>query len=95
MTIPDAVLRQAGGDGGAYGRFSLEQRCFAALTTELKTQGILQVWQYIQEIESNTANGDSNILLLQVFEAWAKHMPLPNQVVENSIPLILQTWQME
>ncbi|KAG7364425.1 hypothetical protein IV203_037627 [Nitzschia inconspicua] len=94
VAIPDAVLQQAGGDGGAYGRFSLEQRCFAALTKELKTQGMIHVWRSLQEIESNHANGPSAILLLQLMEAWAKHVPLPSQIVEQTIPLILQSWQL-
>jgi hypothetical protein len=95
MAIPDAVLQPAGGGGGAYGRFSLEQRCFAALTKELKTQGMVHVWQCLQEIESTVGIGTSPVQLFQLFEAWANHVPLPIQVVERSIPWLLQSWQVE
>ncbi|KAL3923871.1 MAG: hypothetical protein SGILL_001395 [Bacillariaceae sp.] len=97
--IPDAVLQQGGGGGGgAFGRFSLDPRCYTAVTLELKTQGIHHVWQSLQEIDSNHPNQSavtttSPVLLLNICEAWAKHVPLPNEFVASTIPLILQSWQ--
>jgi hypothetical protein len=96
--IPDAVLQQGGGGGGgAFGRFSLEPRCYTAVMAELKTQGIIHVWKSLQEIEASVQNENlsstTQVLLLNLCEAWAKHVPLPTEFVVQTIPLVLQSWK--
>mmetsp|Transcript_27547 Transcript_27547/g.59322 ORF Transcript_27547/g.59322 Transcript_27547/m.59322 type:complete len:1400 (+) Transcript_27547:106-4305(+) len=95
--LPEAVLTGSNnnGGGGAYGRFSLDPRCYTAVTTELKTQGMVQVCQSIQNLlNSNLSNhSTSSVPLFQMCEAWGKYVPLPIDFVNNSVPLILQAWE--
>eukprot|EP00536_Pseudo-nitzschia_multiseries_P008936 jgi/Psemu1/257694/estExt_Genewise1Plus.C_2380002 len=95
--LPEAILSNSndgGGGGGAYGRFSLDPRCYAAVTRELKTEGMVQVCQSIQNlIHSNSSNHTSSTIpVLQMCEAWGKYVPLPIDFVNNSVPLVLQAW---
>eukprot|EP00548_Thalassiothrix_antarctica_P013208 CAMPEP_0194171408 /NCGR_PEP_ID=MMETSP0154-20130528/5987_1 /TAXON_ID=1049557 /ORGANISM="Thalassiothrix antarctica, Strain L6-D1" /LENGTH=1365 /DNA_ID=CAMNT_0038883703 /DNA_START=23 /DNA_END=4120 /DNA_ORIENTATION=+ len=88
--IPDAIL--AGGDsgGGAYGRMSMDPRCFTAVTTEVRTQGLSQVWDSFMEMSS--PSGDQLILFLEMCESWAKYVPLPKEFVRRSVVLIKQSF---
>ena len=88
--VPDAIL-QHGGGGGAYGWFSLEGRCYTAVTSELKTESLNHVWEALQELIVVPAV--SSVLILQMLEAWAKHVPLPNEFISHSIPMVLNAWQ--
>ena len=92
--LPEAIL--AGSGGGAYGRLSLDPRCFFAVTNELKTQGMIQVWQSLRELITSTStatnHSTSSVLLLQMCEAWAKCVPLPIEFVNSSVSLVLRAW---
>lgn len=97
--LPEAVLVSAGGGsdgggGGAQGKLSLEPRCFTAVTAELKTEGVLQMWQQLQELTStSSATSPSTVgLLLKMCESWAKYVPLPMEFVQRTVPLVQQTW---
>jgi hypothetical protein len=92
--LPEAIL--AGSGGGAYGRLSLDPRCFFAVTNELKTQGMIQVWQSLRDLITSTStatiHSTSSVLLLQMCEAWAKYVPLPIEFVNSSVSLVLRAW---
>jgi hypothetical protein len=88
--IPDAILQQGGG-GGAYGWFSLEGRCYTAVTSELKTESLHHVWESLKDLI--VVPGASSILILQMLEAWAKHVPLPNDFLSHSTDMVLNAWQ--
>jgi len=93
--LPEAILsnNNDGGGGGAYGRFSLDPRCYAAVTRELKTEGMDQVCQSIRNLIHFASNhAFSTILLLQMCEAWGKYVPLPIDFVNSSVPLVTQAW---
>jgi len=96
---PDAIFQHAEGGGGVYGCFSLEPRCYAAVTMELKTQETTHIFQSLQVAESNashhTSRTSSSVLLLQMLEAWVKYVPLPDEFIVRSIPVVLTAWQHE
>ncbi len=95
--LPEAVLTgsssNGSGGGGAYGRFSLDPRCYVAVTAELKTEGISQMCLSIQNIMNAVGGSVSPILILQMCEAWAKYVALPIDFVNSTIPLVLQAWE--
>jgi hypothetical protein len=95
--LPEAVLTgsnsSGNGNGGAYGRFSLDPRCYAAVTAELKSQGMTQMCQSIQNIMNSSNHPVSSIPILQMCEAWAKYVPLPTDFVNATIPLVLRAWE--
>ena len=95
--LPEAILTgsssNGSGGGGAYGRFSLDPRCYASVTAELKTQGINQMCISIQNMIRSSSNTVSPILILQMCEAWAKYVALPVDFVNSTIPLVLQAWE--
>ena len=95
--LPESVLTgsssNGSGGGGAYGRFSLDPRCYTAVTAELKTEGISQMCTAIQNIINSSGNSVSPILILQMCEAWAKYVALPVDFVNSTIPLVLKAWE--
>jgi hypothetical protein len=95
--LPEAILTgsdsNGSGGGGAYGRFSLDPRCYVAVTSELKTEGMGQMYQSIQNIMNSSNHPISSIFILQMCEAWAKYVPLPLDFVNATIPLVLQAWE--
>lgn len=88
--IPDAILAGSGSGGGAYGRMSMDPRCYTAVTTEVRTQGIAQVWESFMEMPA--PSGDQLILFLNMCESWAKYVPLPHEFVRRSVSLIEQSF---
>jgi hypothetical protein len=88
--IPDAILAGAGSDGGAYGRMSMDPRCYTAVTTETRTQGIAQVWESFMDLPA--PKGDLLIMFLNMCESWAKYVPLPQEFVRESVELIDQAF---
>ncbi len=95
--LPEAVLTgsssNGSGGGGAYGRFSLDPRCYVAVTAELKSEGISQMCLSIQNMMNASSGSVSPILILQMCEAWAKYVALPIDFVNSTIPLVLQAWE--
>ena len=94
--LPEAILTGSSGNnnvgGGAYGRFSLDPRCYAAVTAELKTQGMNQMCLSIQTILNAPNRHVSPTLILQMCEAWAKYVSLPIDFVSATVPLVLGVW---
>jgi hypothetical protein len=88
--IPDAILAGSGSGGGAYGKMSMDPRCYTAVTTEVRTQGIAQVWESF--IDMPAPYGDQLILFLNMCESWAKYVPLPQEFVRRSVALIEQAF---
>lgn len=88
--IPDAILAGSDSGGGAYGRMSMDPRCFTAVTTEVRTQGLSQVWDSFMEMSS--PSGNQLILFLEMCESWAKYVPLPKEFVRRSVILIEQSF---
>lgn len=84
--VPDAILAGCGSGGGSHGRMSMDPRCFTAVTTEVRTQGISQVWQSFADLPS--PQDDHLVLFLVMCEEWAKYAPLPKEFVQRSISLV-------
>lgn len=95
--LPETILtgnnNNINDSGGAYGRFSLDPRCYAAVTTELKTHGMTQMCQSIHNIMNSSNGSVSSIPVLQLCEAWVKYMPLPIDFINATVPLVLQAWE--
>ena len=84
-SIPDAILAGSSG-GGAHGRLSMDPRCYTAVTAEVRTQGITQVWQSFSHLPA--PNDEQLVLFLHMCEEWAKYAPLPLEFVQRSIPMV-------
>jgi len=96
IALPEAILTGSGSNcnngGGAYGRFSLDPKCYTLVSRELRTEGMSQMCEVVQNIINSTDHSNPSILILQVCEAWAKYVPLPVHFINNTTPLILQAW---
>ena len=82
--VPDAILAGSGSTSGE--RLSIDPRCFIAVTTEVRTQGITQVWEAFMELPTPT--DDLLVMFLDMCESWAKYAPLPQEFVRRSVQLI-------
>ena len=108
--IPDAILVGSTGasGGGAYGRLSIDPRCYTAIMTELKNAsgGSALVWSALMDIQNSKHSSTNNAhpsrdgeeeLLLQIMflstcEQWAKYVALPFELVQATIPVINQAF---
>lgn len=88
--IPDAILAGSGSGGGAYGKMSMDPRCYTAVTTEVRTQGLSQVWESFMDMPTPTS--DQLVLFLEMCESWAKYVPLPKEFVRRSVALLEQVF---
>ena len=102
--LPEAIFtgtttgNDGSGGGGAYARLSLDPRCYFAVIQELKTDGMLQMWQFIRDLLASSTTASSSsllILLLQLCEGWAKYVSLPLEFVDSSVSLVLTAWQQQ
>jgi hypothetical protein len=84
--VPGAILAGSGNEGGAHARMSMDPRCYTAVTTEVRTQGITQVWESFADLPS--PEDDHLVIFLHMCEEWAKYAPLPLEFVQRSIALV-------
>jgi hypothetical protein len=84
-SIPDTLL---GSPGGARGRFSIDPRCLQAATQELRTTGLTHLWETLQQHEQGRTDDRSDLLALLTCERWAKFLPIPDDFLQNTIPLV-------
>jgi hypothetical protein len=88
--IPDAILAGSNSGGGATGRLSMDPRCFTAVTTEVRTEGISLAWQALVDLDNPQNDSTLLVLFLNTCQEWAKYVPLPLECVQTSVPLIIQ-----
>lgn len=84
--IPDSILAGSGSGGGAYGRMSMDPRCFTAVTTEIRTQGLTHVWESF--IDLPAPEDERLIMFLNMCRSWAHFVPLPHEFVRRSVSLV-------
>ena len=90
--VPDAILAGSGSGGGAHGRMSIDPRCFTAITAEVRTQGLSQLWEIFQTMPIPTIRDEQCIMFLEMCESWAKYVPLPTDFARRSVDLIEQAF---
>eukprot|EP00934_Nitzschia_sp_Nitz4_P002126 Nitzschia sp. Nitz4//scaffold34_size148208//140021//144097//NITZ4_002999-RA/size148208-processed-gene-0.27-mRNA-1//1//CDS//3329548852//2126//frame0 len=88
--VPDAILAGSGSGDGAHGKMSMDPRCYTAMTTEVRTQGITQVWEAMNDMPP--PQDEKLVLFLHMCEEWAKYAPLPLEFVQRSIVLVEQVF---
>ena len=90
--LPDALLAGSGSGGGAHGTMSMDPRCYAAVTTEVRTFGMTQVCQaLVLDQQLNEPQHHQPRLLVFVFQLcqeWAKYAPIPIDLLRSTIPIL-------
>lgn len=82
MTVlPDALLSGAQSGAGAYGSISMDPRCYKAVTMEVRTHGMRQVYQILNDASEPQ-------LLFDLCQQWAKYAPLPLELLNVIVPMI-------
>ena len=95
--IPDICI---GSSGGARGRISIDPLCLRAVEVELRTTGLAQLWevlqQHFQDMQQQQQQHQQhqqdhvheNILF--ICERWARFLPLPLEFLQHTVPLACQ-----
>lgn len=81
--LPDALLAGSGSGGGAHGSISMDPRCYAAVTMEVRSHGMSQVCQSLLQ----GAQSDQT-LLFALCQQWAKYTPVSREFIEAILPSI-------
>lgn len=86
--LPDICL---GGSGGARGRMSIDPKSLNEAGRELRTTGLVQLWDLLQQHVSDMQQAPQvHANVLTVCERWARFLPLPLEFLQHTIPLASQ-----
>ena len=92
--LPDICLGSSG--GGARGRMSIDPKCIHEAAKELRSSGMDELWQLLQDHLHNIEDQSEehqyivheNILI--ICERWARFLPLPLVFLQHTVPLAKQ-----
>ena len=93
--IPDICI---GTGGGAQGRMSIDPMCLRQVALELRTVGLQQLWDVLQQhFQTATAQQQHqqdldrvHETILNICERWARYLPLPLEFLQHTVPLASQ-----
>ena len=91
--LPDTLL---GSPGGARCRISIDPRCLQAATHELRTIGLVQLWEALQHLNHELTQTDvlttsiRDGWTLTTIGRWATYVRIPSDLLHHLSPLLHQ-----